>query len=175
MGEHVTSVSDILTTVPLYLPVGEHRQGRISSTTLEPGANTPSKVVVDVGSTPEGPDYGPDVEIATRLWQQDTIPSQRDVRGLCGERDLMERRMRDPLSAQSFSLPEDAAWSEDTIVLDGHSHSATVLTTGQSWVAVAVLAERVLVRVFVPAPGPGPRELRLVATAQELEPVRGRG
>ncbi|WP_246062176.1 hypothetical protein [Haloactinospora alba] len=161
--------------VPLYLPVGERRQGRISSTTLDPGASTPSKVVVDVGSTPEGPDHGPDVEIATRLWQRDTAPGQRDVRGLCGERDLMERRMRDPLSAQSFSLPEDAAWSEETMTLDDLPHSATVLTTRQSWVAVVVLAEGFLVRVFVPAPGPGPRELRRVAAAQELEPVRGRG
>ncbi|WP_046472390.1 hypothetical protein [Allosalinactinospora lopnorensis] len=167
--------ADVLRAIPLYRPAEESRRGRISSTTVHPGEVLPAKVVVDFGSTPEGPDQGPDLEIATRSWEHLREPGEREIRGFCGERDLMERRMRDPLSAHSFALPEDARWSTQTIDIDGAPHTFTVLATSRSWVAAALLPGPFLVRIYTPAPGPAPGALRRITSVGELEPVRGRG
>ncbi|MFC4562940.1 hypothetical protein ACFO4E_13840 [Nocardiopsis mangrovi] len=175
MDTDTPALADVLAAVPLYAPVGEARRGRVSSTTVEPGGGPPVKVVVDFGSTPEGPDSGPDLEIATRLWERDGGPGERDVRAFCAERDLMERRMRDPLAARSFALPDDAVWSTRDIAVDGADVAFTVLRTSASWVAAGSLPGGVLVRVFTPPPGPGPEALRRITEAAELAPVRGRG
>ncbi|MDA0563270.1 hypothetical protein LG943_02835 [Streptomonospora sp. S1-112] len=168
-------LAHILAGVPLYAPVDEPRRGRVSSTTLEPGGGRLLKAVVDFGSTPEGADLGPDLEIATRLWERAEPPAERDLRAFCAERDLMERRARDPLAAQSFTLGEDARWSEQTLAVEGRDHPCAVLTTDRSWVAAAVVEGGAMVRVFTPAPGPGPRALRRLTDPAELEPLRGRG
>nr|WP_246425241.1 hypothetical protein [Streptomonospora nanhaiensis] len=159
----------------MYAPADEPRRGRVSSTTLEPGGGRLLKAVVDFGSTPEGADLGPNLEVATRLWERAEPPGERDLRAFCAERDLMERRARDPLGARSFALPEDARWSRQVLVVDGRECPATVLTTAGSWVAAAETGRGVLVRVFTPAPGPGPRVLRRLTDPAELEPLRGRG
>ncbi|QBI54401.1 hypothetical protein [Streptomonospora litoralis] len=169
------SIEGILAELPLYAPARDRRRGRISSTTLEPGGGGLLKAVVDFGSTPEGPDTGPDIEIATRLRGPDPTAAERELRAFCGERDLMERRARDPAAAHSFALPADAAWSQQTIALDGRAHTFTVLATSATWVAAACVGEAVMVRVFTPAPGPGPDELRRIGDPGELEPLRGRG
>ncbi|GAB3458403.1 hypothetical protein GCM10027570_42010 [Streptomonospora sediminis] len=166
----------ILAAVPLYAPVGGTRRGRISSTATEPGTGGLLKAVVDFGSTPEGPDTGPDLEIATR--RSGTAPAEgaeRELRGFCGERDLMERRSRDPGAAQSLALPADAVWSSRTLALDGRECACTVLSTSHSWVAAAHAGGGMLVRVFTPAPGPGPARLRRITDPGELHPLRGRG
>ncbi len=177
MGEETFGGQDfavVLQQIPLFRPETEHRRGRVSSTTLAPQETVPSKVVVDFGSTPHGADLGPDVEIATRAWDRDDAPGAREIRGFCGERDLMERRARDPLSAQSLGLPGDAVWSSQDIEVDSVARTFTVLTTSQSWVAVAPL-EGFLVRVFTRAPGPHAIALRRITAMSELEQVRGRG
>lgn len=101
-------------------------------------------------------------------------PGEREIRGFCGERDLMERRTRDPLSGQSLGLPADAAWSSQTIEVDGVPHTFTVLATSHSWVAAALVGG-FLVRVFTRAPGPESIALRRITSMSELEQVRGRG
>ncbi|MDA8371632.1 MAG: hypothetical protein M0026_17460 [Nocardiopsaceae bacterium] len=174
MDDAGAAFAEVLADLPLYAPEGERRRGRISSTALAPGGDLPLKVVVDFGSTPHGPDHGPELEIATRRWDRGAL-DERDIRGFCGERDLMERRMRDPLSAQSFSLPEGAVWSRYPITVDGTRRTFTVLCTAHSWVAAAPLPGSLLVRVFTPAPGPGPAALRRITSIEDLEPVRGRG
>ncbi|ASU84108.1 hypothetical protein CDO52_16110 [Nocardiopsis gilva YIM 90087] len=175
MNDDATAFADILHALPLYAPVDERRRGRVSSTTVDPGATLPTKVVVDFGSTPEGPDSGPDLEIATRAWEAGTAPGERELRGFCAERDLMERRMRDPLSAQAIGPPPDAAWSQARITLDADPYTFTVLTTAHTWVAATVLPGPFLLRIFTPAPGPHPTHLRRITSATQLEPLRGRG
>ncbi|MFC4000003.1 hypothetical protein ACFOVU_29090 [Nocardiopsis sediminis] len=180
MHPDTPAFDDVVAAVPLFAPVGEDRRGRVSSTTVAPGGGPPVKVVVDFGSTPEGPDNGPDLEIATRVWEggdgeDGHGPGERDIRAFCAERDLMERRMRDPLAAQSFALPADAAWSAHDIAVDGADVAFTVLRTSASWVAAGALPGGALVRVFTPAPGPGPDALRRITEAAELAPVHGRG
>jgi hypothetical protein len=165
----------VLAALPLYAPVGETRTGRISSTTVDPGGRLPFKAVVDFGSTPDGADRGPDIEIASRRWDRDPAPGARELRAFCAERDLMERRARDPLSADAFGPAADAAWSTAEITVDGAVHPFTVLATGTSWVAAGRIGADLLVRVFTPAPGPGPRALRRVTAPAELAPMRGRG
>ncbi|RNL86901.1 hypothetical protein [Halostreptopolyspora alba] len=174
MSEDDAGFAHVLKEVPLFRPTREERRGRVSSTTLAPGDRLPTKVVIDFGSTPEGPDLGPDLEIATRAWDRAEEPGEREIRGFCGERDLMERRARDPLSAQSLSLPGDARWSSQTIEVDTVPRTFTVLRTSHSWVAVAALGAH-LVRIFARAPGPGAIALCRITSMDELERVRGRG
>nr|WP_255429789.1 hypothetical protein [Streptomonospora sp. PA3] len=159
----------------MYAPVGESRRGRISSAALEPGGTGLLKAVVDFGSTPEGPDTGPDVEIASRRSGAGAEGAQRELRAFCAERALMERRARDPEGAASFTLGEGASWSAGALVLDGAERPAAVLSTAHAWVAAAEGPGGVMVRVFTPPPGPGPAVLRRLLRAEELEPLRGRG
>ncbi|KIH99233.1 hypothetical protein LP52_08950 [Streptomonospora alba] len=168
------TLETILAGLALYAPVGEPRRGRISSTTLDPEGPGLLKAVVDFGSTPEGPDTGPDVEIASRRFSG-AGDGGRELRAFCAERELMERRARDPASAQSFALGPDAAWSSGTVVLQGCARELTVLASTHAWVGGALDSGGVMVRVFTPAPGPGPAELRRIAAPEELEPLRGRG
>ncbi|CAM3960428.1 hypothetical protein [Nocardiopsis rhodophaea] len=175
MNDDTTAIADILHALPIYAPADEQRRGRVSSTTVDPGATLPTKVVVDFGSTPHGPDRGPDLEIATRAWDPATAPGEHELRGFCAERDLMERRMRDPLSAQAIALPPDAAWSQTRITLDAVPHTFTVLTTAHTWVAATVLPGPFLLRIFTPTPAGHPTHLRRVTSATQLEPIRGRG
>ncbi|WP_184074855.1 hypothetical protein [Nocardiopsis mwathae] len=175
MNGHTTDLADVLAAVPLYAPVGEQRRGRVSSTTVAPGAALPTKVVVDFGSTPEGPDRGPDLEIATRAWDTGTEPGERELRGFCAERALMELRMRDPLSGQATALPPGAAWSSAAITVDATPRTFTVLSAGALWVAATVLPGPFLLRIYTPVAGARPDRLRRLTSAAELEPLRGRG
>ncbi|MDA2812346.1 hypothetical protein O4J56_17020 [Nocardiopsis sp. RSe5-2] len=165
----------LVAAIALYVPEGEKRAGRVSSVTADPVAGTPLRAVVDFGSTPEGVDTGPDVEVATRLWGGPEAAGERALRGLCAERALMERRMRDPQGGDALSLGEDARWSRAELSVDGRPVEAVVLATGMCWVAAAEAEPGVLVRVYTPAPGPGPTRLVRVRDAAKLEPMRGRG
>ncbi|WP_017555934.1 hypothetical protein [Nocardiopsis baichengensis] len=171
--EQGEGLEGLVEAIPVYVPEGEERPGRVSSVTADPVAGTPLRAVVDFGSTPEGRDTGPDVEVATRVW--DGPAEERALRGLCAERALMERRMRDPQGGAALSLGEDARWSQAELSVDGGAVRAVVLVTGMCWVAAAEAEEGVLVRVYTPAPGPGPLRLVRVRDASLLEPMRGRG
>ncbi|MFD0776399.1 hypothetical protein ACFQZ2_20895, partial [Streptomonospora algeriensis] len=155
------TLETILAGLALYAPVGEPRRGRISSTTLDPDGDGLLKAVVDFGSTPEGPDTGPDLEIASRR-SSGAGDGQQELRAFCAERELMERRARDPAGARSFALGDDAAWSGRTVVLQGREQVFTVLTSAHAWVAAGVDPGGVMVRVFTPPPGPGPAQLRRI-------------
>lgn len=171
-----SSLEGILAQLPLYAPADDTRPGRISSTALEPGGMGLLKAVVDFGSTPEGPDTGPDIEIATRRRGDGAAAdARRELRAFCGERELMERRARDPASAGSFALGADACWSQYRIGIDGDEHTFTVLATSRVWVGAACVGAWAMVRIFTPAPGPGPARLRRIRGPAELQPLRGRG
>lgn len=166
-------VAAVVAAVPLYAPVGESRRGRISSMSLVVGQELPDKVVVDFGSTPQGCDSGPDVEIATRRWEEAAGPAP--VRAFCAERELMERRVRAGLGAAGAAAPENGAWSRVQMAVDQVPVEFTVLSTARSWVGAALVGGTFLVRVFTPAPGPVFEGLRRIVSAGELEAVRGRG
>ncbi|WP_460855238.1 hypothetical protein [Nocardiopsis coralliicola] len=158
---------------PLFTVAGEGRRGRVSSVGSDPVSGEATRAVVDFGSTPEGADRGPEVEVATRLWGE-AVP-ERVLRGLCAERALMERRMRDPLAGDALSLGGDAVWSSGELVVDGRVLVSVVLESGPARVVAADVGGGVLVRVFERvAEGPVPG-LRRVADAGELEPLVGRG
>ncbi|GAA4937141.1 hypothetical protein GCM10023224_17670 [Streptomonospora halophila] len=167
------TLETILAGLALYAPVGESRRGRVSSTTLDPDGPGLLKAVIDFGSTPEGPDTGPDLEIASRRFGGGETDQR--LRAFCAERELMERRSRDPAGADSFALGGDAAWSAAAVALDGREHAFTVLSSDHAWVGAGLDGGGVMVRVFTRPPGPGPAALRRIRSAQELEPLRGRG
>ncbi|GAA4902560.1 hypothetical protein [Streptomonospora salina] len=168
------TLETILEGLALYAPAAEPRRGRISSATLDPGGDGLLKAVVDFGSTPEGPDTGPDLEIASRRYSG-AADAGRELRAFCAERALMERRSRDPAGAEAFSLGADAEWSEGAVAVEGRALAMTVVTADHAWVGAALAPGGVLVRVFTPPPGPGPAELVRIRAPERLEPLRGRG
>ncbi|MFW5418293.1 hypothetical protein J0910_16915 [Nocardiopsis sp. CNT-189] len=168
-------LAGLVAAIPLYVPVGEVRRARVSSLSADPVSGVPTRAVVDFGSTPEGADAGPELEVATRLWPGAEGAGGRVLRGLCAERALMELRARDPLGAGALSLGEGAVWSEGVVEVDGRELASVVVESGSCWVAAVDAGGGVLVRVYARAPGPGRVRLRRVADAGELEPLRGRG
>ncbi|RCV48119.1 hypothetical protein [Marinitenerispora sediminis] len=164
-----SAAAALLAGIPLFAPAGEARRGRVGSTTVDPRTGAVEKAVVEFG-TGEGET---DVEIMTRRWTG-SAPGADQVRGLCVERDFMQRRMRGDLGARPLPLPEGSAWSAREIEVDGAPRTFTVLHTPFSWVAVAAMPGPLLVRLFASAPRPDLVALRRISAPGELRPVIGR-
>ncbi|KUP97503.1 hypothetical protein [Thermobifida cellulosilytica] len=173
MSGNPVPAAALVAAVPVLAPVGRTERGRVSSATVPPGRALPDKVVVDFGW--RSADAHLDLEITVRCWEAEAPPQERWLRAFCTERDIMQRCT---VGAADWAAPApapDAAWSTRSLTVDGTARPFTVLTTGHSWVAAAVLDADWVVRLFAPAEPTGLTALRRVTDPDDLRPLLGRG